>query len=176
MRRLLSALALPFLLAPLHTTSAFADRAPPPDEFKVEDGRLVPRGELAFETGTATLTPASARAIQHAARYLEAKPYVSTMRVEGHVAAAGDPVKGQALSEQRALTVARALVSAGVDCKRLLPVGFGDTKPRAENSTVEGRAQNTRIELVNAALRGKAIGGMPTDGGGRVAGDPCATP
>jgi len=26
---------------------------------------------------------------------------------------------------------------------------------------------------VNAALRGKPIGGMPVDGGGKVAGDPC---
>jgi len=31
-----------------------------------------------------------------------------------------------------------------------------------------------RTLFVNAALRGKAIGGMPVDGNGQVAGDPCA--
>jgi OOP family OmpA-OmpF porin len=41
-------------------------------------------------------------------------------------------------------------------------------------SRVEGRAQNRRTLFVNAALRGRPIGGMPVDGGGRVGGDPCA--
>ena len=56
---------------------------------------------------------------------------------------------------------------------RLLAVGFGPTKPIADSSTPEGRGQNNRVELHNAQLRGRAIGGMPTDGGGQVAGDLC---
>ena len=69
--------------------------------------------------------------------------------------------------------MARKLVSLGVDCKRLVPVGFGGTKPVAENTTPDGKAQNRRITFVAAALRGVLIGGMPADGGGKVAGDPC---
>ncbi len=69
--------------------------------------------------------------------------------------------------------MAKALVAKGVDCKRLLPVGFGETKPRAENKTPEGKAQNRRTTFVNAALRGKAIGGAPLEGFGKIAGDPC---
>ena len=44
---------------------------------------------------------------------------------------------------------------------------FGANKPLADASTPEGRAQNTRVELHNAALRNLPIGGAPPDGGGQ---------
>jgi OOP family OmpA-OmpF porin len=98
--------------------------------------------------------------------YLAAKDSISLMRIEAHA-------EDQATSEQRALAVGRWLVAHGVDCKRLLAVGFGPNKPIADSSTPEGRAANSRIEFHNAQLRGRAIGGMPADGGGLVAGDLC---
>jgi len=70
--------------------------------------------------------------------------------------------------------VARGLVEKGVDCKRLVPVGFANTKPVAENATPEGKAKNCRMAFVNAALRDRPIGGLPVDGDGKLAGDPCA--
>lgn len=158
------------LFATLITTPAMADRAPPPATYQIENNRLVLPAPIAFETGTTTLTGASRHGLRHIANYLGDKTYISLMRIEGHVATGPD---AQALSEKRAMAIARALVDAGVDCKRLLPVGFGDTKPVAVNDTPEGRSQNTRIEAVNAALKDRLIGGMPADGGGRVAGDPC---
>ncbi len=104
----------------------------------------------------------SGPALEHAFAYLEAKSYISTLRIEVHA-------PDQAQSEARALAVAEWLVRKGIDCKRLLPVGFGATKPVA----APGAPQNWRTEFVNAAMRGKAIGGMPLDGGGKIAGDPC---
>jgi len=78
------------------------------------------------------------------------------------------------MSVRRALSAGRWLVSRGVDCKRLIAVGFGETKPIADNATPEGRAQNRRVAFVNAALRGRPIGDMPLDGGGQAAGDLCS--
>jgi hypothetical protein len=63
--------------------------------------------------------------------------------------------------------------SNGVDWNRLIAVGFGNTKPLADNSTPEGKAENMRVCFVNVSLRGKAIGGMPIDGGGKIAGGLC---
>ena len=65
------------------------------------------------------------------------------------------------------------MVAVGIKCDRLIPVGFGSAKPIVPNDTPDHKAQNRRIAFVNAALRGRAIGGMPVDGGGKVAGDPC---
>jgi OmpA-OmpF porin, OOP family len=142
-------------------------------KYELDGQRLKVPHKVMYETSKATLLPSSGDALVYVSGYLEAKSYISTMRIEVHSDAMGNDGYNQALSEKRALAVAKALVRKGVDCKRLLPVGFGETKPIADNQTAEGRAQNRRTEFVNAALKGRAVGGMPLDGGGRVAGDPC---
>lgn len=144
----------------------------PKPSFKIEDGQLVLPSPITFKTGSDTLTDESTAALEHVRAYLEAKSYISNLRIEGH----SDDAAHQALTEKRALAVARWLVAKGVDCKRLVPVGFGNTKPVADNTTPEGKAQNRRLTFFNAGLRGKAIGGMPIDGGGKLAGDACAKP
>lgn len=142
----------------------------------LDGNRLVLPGPVPFATGTAELLPEAGPALDAVAAWMGTKTYVTTVRVEAHSDSQGAEAANQALTEARALSVARALVAKGVDCKRLLPVGFGETKPVADNGTVEGRAANRRVELYSAGLKGMAIGGMPMDGGGRVAGDPCVLP
>jgi OOP family OmpA-OmpF porin len=140
---------------------------------ELRDGELVVSPPLIYQTGSADLTADSDATIAAVAEFLAAKSYITTLRIEVHSDAQGNTGANQALTEARALSTARALVARGVDCTRLLPVGFGETKPVADNSTVGGRAANRRTTLVPAALNGKLIGGMPADGGGVVAGDPC---
>jgi OOP family OmpA-OmpF porin len=143
------------------------------ESFKVEQNALVVPHPIAFATGKADLLVESDAGIDHVKRYLDAKTYVTTLRIEVHSDATGAESFNQKLSEQRALAVGRAIIAKGIDCKRLLAVGFGSTKPVADNKTAEGRAANRRTVFANAALRDRAIGGMPVDGGGKVAGDLC---
>ncbi len=152
---------------------ALADLSPPARQYELDGNRLVLPSPVEFKTGTAELLPASAKAINVIASYLKDKSYISLMRIEGHLDSTGSSEASQRLSEQRALAVAKALVKQGTECKRLLPVGFGASKPVAANDSPEGRAKNRRVEAINAELRGRAIGGMPADGGGKPAGDPC---
>src|SRR5436189_2182220 len=56
------------------------------------------------------------------------------------------------LSAQRATTVLRFLETAGVDGKNLAAVGYGPFKPVASNDTLEGRAENRRIEIALTPL------------------------
>ncbi len=158
---------LPVLLL-LSSSVAFAE-----PKYEIKDNELVVPHVVAYETGKANLKAESDDAIAFVKGYLDAKAYISTLRIEVHTDNMGGSEFNQAMSEKRALAVAKALVAKGVDCKRLVAVGFGETKPRADNKTAEGRAQNRRTTFHNAALRGRAIGGMPIDGGGKVAGDPC---
>lgn len=151
--------------APADASSEPATPAQPAG-FKLDGNRLELPGPITFQTGSDVLDPASDPALEHASRFLTEKPAVTTLRIEGHA-------DDQSLSERRALAVGRWLISHGTDCKRLLAVGFGPSKPIADASTPEGKAQNTRIELHNAALLGRPIGGMPPEGGGRVAGELC---
>ena len=141
--------------------------------YKLEGNEVKIDREVVFKPATSTLKPESDSALMIIKKYLEDKSYISLLRVECHTDNLGDVAKSQQLSQDRALAVCTRLVKLGVDCKRLIAVGFGGTKPIADNSTAEGKMQNRRVTFVNAALRGHAIGGLPTDGGGQVAGDPC---
>lgn len=151
-----------------------AARAEAPKRYELEGMQLKVPHAITYETGKAALTAGSDAAIAYVAGYLADKTYVTTLRIEVHTDNTGAAAANQALTEKRALAVARALVAKGVDCKRLVPVGFGATKPIADNATADGRAANRRTVFENAALRGKAIGGAPLDGGGKAAGDACA--
>ena len=152
---------------------------PPPAEekpkptYKVEGGQLKLPGPVVFETGKDILKPESDEVLDIVKGYLTEKPEITLIRIEGHTDSDGNDADNQRLSELRAIAVAKWLVAKGIDCKRLIPVGFGETKPVAANDTPENKAQNRRTAFVNAALKGKPIGGMPVDGGGKVAGDPC---
>jgi OmpA-OmpF porin, OOP family len=146
---------------------------PPPQQRPPAADLLVLSGPLAFETGRVSLRPESDPVLLGVVRQLRAKPAITLLRIEVHSDSAGGAASNQLLTEQRALTVARWLVARGVRCRRLLPVGFGETKPIADNRTAAGRALNRRTELHVAALNGRPLNGRAVDGGGRVAGDPC---
>jgi OOP family OmpA-OmpF porin len=145
-----------------------------PARFQLEGNELQLPSPIVFVTGSAQLKDESNAALEHVKGYLAEKSFISLMRVEVHTDSTGDDRFNQKLTEQRAAAVVDALVKKGVPCERLLAVGFGESKPVAPNDSAEGRAQNRRTVFVNAALKGRPIGGMPVDGGGVVAGDSCA--
>jgi OmpA-OmpF porin, OOP family len=131
---------------------------------RIEQNHIVLDAAFTFAGDSAEPAGATDEAVRQLAAFLAEKPALTLVRLEGHA-------PDQALSEQRALVIARLLVAAGIACERLLPVGFGATKPVAAPREA---AANTRLEIHVAALRGRLIGGMPADGGGQVAGKPCA--
>ena len=145
----------------------------PPPTAELSGGQITLSEPIQFQTGTDTLSPASEGILGAIAELLRSREDLTMVRVEGHSDAQGVTERNQLLTERRADAVARWLVGNGIACDRLIAVGFGETKPIADNQTAEGRALNRRLELHPAALRGRAIGGMPVDGGGQVAGDPC---
>jgi OOP family OmpA-OmpF porin len=160
------------LAAALFLAPALAVAQTPPT-FQMENGALKLPAPITFVTGGDKVNPDSAAALDHVAAYLKAKDYITLLRIEVHTDTDGSAEANQKLSEQRAMAIARELIGRGVTCDRLIPVGFGGTKPVAPNDTPENKALNRRAVFANAALKGRPIGGMPVDGGGKVAGDPC---
>lgn len=73
--------------------------------------------------------------------------------VYGHTDSTGSDAYNQTLSERRAVAVADYLVSRGVEPARLETLGYGETQPIASNDTVEGRAQNRRVEIKIVPIR-----------------------
>ena len=69
--------------------------------------------------------------------------------VEGHTDNIGGDAFNQNLSERRATAVKQALVTRfHIVPERLTTVGYGATRPKESNDSLEGRARNRRVELV----------------------------
>lgn len=138
-------------------------------QFKIVQNELILPSPILFESGNEKIKiDESKPSLLHIKEYLEAKSYVSLLRIESHSDNDGNASINQKLTEARAKSVYNWLVANGVDCKKLIAVGFGSTKPIADNSTPEGKAENRRISIYMAELRDRAIGGMPIDSGGSV--------
>lgn len=67
--------------------------------------------------------------------------------IEGHTDSSGSDDYNQTLSEKRAESVKRHLISQGVVANRLTSVGYGESQPIADNDTQAGRQQNRRVEV-----------------------------
>jgi OOP family OmpA-OmpF porin len=70
-----------------------------------------------------------------------------TVEIAGHTDYIGSDEYNQDLSERRAKAVVNYLVKKGISRDRLKPIGYGKTKPVANNETDEGRALNRRVEF-----------------------------
>lgn len=140
---------------------------------KIDNGQLLLEQPITFSTGGSELQAESSAALRAVSDFLQDKTYITTLRIEGHVAFNNNEEDNLHLSQARALAVAKRLTEQGIDCHRLIAVGFGSSKPIMDNMTPEGRKANTRVVFKPAALRERPIGGMPIDGGGVVAGDVC---
>jgi len=127
-------------------------------------------GNIVFDTGKATLKAGSGSEVvlQQLKDFLDQNKQITLLRVEGHTDNVGKPADNMDLSGQRALTIKNWLVDHGTKADRVLAVGFGETKPIADNSTDAGKAQNRRTEFHIAKLGGKKYLGMNPTGGGKV--------
>ncbi len=102
-----------------------------------------------FDTDSAKLRPDSAPALNAILGLLK-NHAGSRWLIEGHTDNQGGAAHNQPLSEARAAAVVVWLKVHGIEESRLLPQGFGDTRPVADNSTGNGRALNRRVEIAPA--------------------------
>ncbi|MEM8770244.1 MAG: OmpA family protein [Pseudomonadota bacterium] len=72
----------------------------------------------------------------------------TTVTVYGHADSTGPEDYNQQLSQRRALSVSNYLAAQGVSPGRLQAVGFGESRPIADNATESGRRLNRRVEVV----------------------------
>lgn len=100
-----------------------------------------------FDFDSARLRPESEPALKEIAGALEHNP-AWRLKIEGHTDNIGGDEYNMTLSSRRAEAVKEALTSQfSISAPRLTTAGFGATRPKAANDTVEGRALNRRVEL-----------------------------
>ena len=111
-------------------------------------GTILSMSDILFEFGKADLKPELRENLSAIGAILQSLLTDSKIMVEGHTDNVGTPAANQKLSEQRAHAVMQYLIERGVAANRLQSVGYGLTKPVADNKTEAGRARNRRVELV----------------------------
>ncbi len=101
---------------------------------------------LTFKTNSAEIDAASAPKVQEFGNFLaENKGY--SIHVIGHTDSVGSDSYNKSLSERRANSVRDMLVGQGIDAARITTEGRGESQPKADNATAEGRQANRRIEV-----------------------------
>jgi outer membrane protein OmpA-like peptidoglycan-associated protein len=101
---------------------------------------------ILFEVNKADLTSAATESVNKLAVILNKYPDTKIL-VEGHTDSTGTHELNMKLSENRALSVANSLKSSSVTGDRITTAGYGPDQPVADNSTVEGRQANRRVEV-----------------------------
>lgn len=84
--------------------------------------------------------------LEQAKKILQEDP-AATFLVMGHTCSIGTETYNQKLSERRATSVKTWLVSHGIAADRLEEIGYGETKPKYDNTTEDGRKLNRRVEI-----------------------------
>lgn len=100
-----------------------------------------------FDYNRASLKQASVPIIVQIVEMLKLAPDLH-IQVAGHTDSIGGAAANQTLSEKRADSVVKTLMSSGVPQERLSAKGYGESKPVADNKTAVGRADNRRVELI----------------------------
>ena len=102
--------------------------------------------DVKFDFDKAVVKPESYEDIQALADFMKQYPQTSTV-VEGHTDSVGTDAYNQGLSERRAGAVRDVLVNQyGVESGRVQAVGYGESRPVADNASSDGRAINRRVE------------------------------
>ncbi|WP_312983139.1 OmpA family lipoprotein [Atlantibacter sp.] len=101
---------------------------------------------VTFDSNQANLKPAGANTLTGVAMVLKEYPK-TTVNVLGYTDSTGGSDLNMRLSQQRADSVASALITQGVAANRIQTRGMGPANPIASNDTAEGKAQNRRVEI-----------------------------
>ncbi len=112
-------------------------------------GLIVSLPDILFDLNKAALKPETQIVIAKLSGILLIMPELN-VRIEGHTDATGADGYNLKLSEQRAQSVSDFLKVQKIDAGRLQAVGYGKTRPVADNETIEGRRKNRRVEIIIA--------------------------
>ncbi len=130
---------------------------PTPQECVEDVSAILAKQKVVFPPGSAEIDGTASTVMEALAKVLARCGGVQ-MEIAGHTDAQGSEEGNRALSQTRAEAVLLALQGRQVDVSGLTAVGYGESRPTADNDTEAGREANRRIEftLVGDGRGGKA--------------------
>ena len=111
------------------------------------EGKISTNGIL-FDSGSANIQPQSMGIIRQISQVLQQEGSMN-LNIVGHTDADGDDASNMDLSKRRADAVKDALVNIyNIAASRMQTEGKGESEPVGDNGTVDGKAQNRRVEFI----------------------------
>ncbi len=101
---------------------------------------------ILFDVNQAFLRPESYAELDRVVRLMNENPEIK-IEIQAHTDSQGNATLNKKLSDRRAASAVQYLSENGIDPARMTSVGYGATKPIADNKTEEGRQLNRRVEL-----------------------------
>jgi len=138
-------LAFQYVFLPEERVAQAPPPPPAPAPTPKPSRKIVLRG-VNFDFDKSNIRADARSILGEAVRALQDEPSIH-VSVEGHTDAIGTDAYNQRLSERRARAVADHLAAGGIARSRMSTAGYGESKPVANNTTDDGRAQNRRVEL-----------------------------
>jgi len=114
-------------------------------EIYYDDDRFELKG-VNFETGKSNILPNSTKILEATVKGLQKFDSVN-VEISGHTDNVGGLEYNDKLSQDRAEAVRNYLIKKGIAENRIRAVGYGYSRPKADNKTESGKAQNRRIEI-----------------------------
>ena len=105
------------------------------------------KSDVLFAVNSSSLKPGSYDELDRVAKVLNQYPQ-TTISIGGHTDSTGTEEYNQKLSERRAEVVKNALAGMGVNPSRMTAIGYGESKPVADNNIEAGRQMNRRVEIL----------------------------
>lgn len=103
---------------------------------------------LNFDTGKSIIDPQYYSLLSKVQKAIQTFPDC-TVSVEGHTDSQGSDDANLSLSQERADAVRQYLLAnLDINSNKILAIGYGETKPIANNEAEEGRRKNRRIDVV----------------------------
>jgi outer membrane protein OmpA-like peptidoglycan-associated protein len=119
-----------------------------PEKAVVVDNRIILPDAIFFDFNSPKVQKKSLEILDQIVEILKSNDTgYKILRVEGHTDDVGSNAYNESLSQKRAQSVRKYLISKGVNAERVEAVGNGEVKPIATNLTDVGRSENRRVEF-----------------------------
>ena len=109
-------------------------------------GKTIVLNKIFFATGKSDLNTSTSKDLQKLIQFMIDNPSAK-LEIQGHTDNVGSLNSNIKLSQDRANSVVLFLTENGINKNRLSALGYGPNKPIASNTSIEGKAQNRRVEM-----------------------------
>jgi outer membrane protein OmpA-like peptidoglycan-associated protein len=123
------------------------DGCPDKSSVIISGSSVVILEKIQFKTGSAEILPESNSILDQVAGTLKGHPEFRLLEVQGHADERDDDKKNLKLTQQRADSVMEALVSRGIERRRLRAMGYGEYCPVDPGRNKVAWEKNRRVEF-----------------------------